>query len=110
MTWIIAKAGTVPYDLLAGCNSATHAEGESRGKMSCQHVVWCEKLGCDLVPIFIYQTMAEDHAGKNVGECHPCREFEGMQPSAFITTDTGGYSCEQIIDALGLGKAHEKCS
>ena len=29
----------------------------------------------------IYQTMAEDHARKSVGECHPYREFEGMQPS-----------------------------
>ena len=28
-----------------------------------------------------YQTMAEDHARKSVGECHPYREFEGMQPS-----------------------------
>jgi peptide/nickel transport system substrate-binding protein len=30
---------------------------------------------------FIYQIMAEDHVRKNVGECHPYREFEGMQPS-----------------------------
>jgi hypothetical protein len=28
-----------------------------------------------------YQTMAEDHARKSVDECHPYREFEGMQPS-----------------------------
>ncbi len=28
-----------------------------------------------------YQTMAEDHARKSVGECHPYREFEGMQSS-----------------------------
>lgn len=28
-----------------------------------------------------YQTMAEDHAHKSVGECHPYREFEGMQSS-----------------------------
>jgi hypothetical protein len=28
-----------------------------------------------------YQIMAEDHVRKNVGECHPYREFEGMQPS-----------------------------
>ena len=27
-----------------------------------------------------YQTMAEDHARKSVGECHPYREFE-LQPS-----------------------------
>jgi len=30
---------------------------------------------------FLYQTMAEDHARKSVGECHPYREFEGMQSS-----------------------------
>jgi hypothetical protein len=29
----------------------------------------------------IYQNMAEDHTYKGVGECHPYREFEGMQPS-----------------------------
>jgi hypothetical protein len=29
----------------------------------------------------LYQSMAEDHARKSVGECHPYREFEGMQPS-----------------------------
>jgi hypothetical protein len=29
----------------------------------------------------LYQTMAEDHARKSVGECHPYREFEGMQSS-----------------------------
>ena len=28
-----------------------------------------------------YQNMAEDHTCKGVGECHPYREFEGMQPS-----------------------------
>ena len=28
-----------------------------------------------------YQNMAEDHTYKGVGECHPYREFEGMQPS-----------------------------
>jgi hypothetical protein len=27
-----------------------------------------------------YQNMAEDHTYKGVGECHPYREFEGMQP------------------------------
>src|SRR5712671_8149440 len=27
------------------------------------------------------QNMAEDHTCKGVGECHPYREFEGMQPS-----------------------------
>ena len=32
-------------------------------------------------PYPIYQTMAEDHAHKSVGECHPYREFEGMQSS-----------------------------
>jgi hypothetical protein len=31
--------------------------------------------------LFVYQIMAEDHVRKNVGECHPYREFEGMQPS-----------------------------
>ena len=25
--------------------------------------------------------MAEDHVRKSVGEYHPCKEFEGMQPS-----------------------------
>ena len=30
---------------------------------------------------FGYQNMAEDHTCKGVGECHPYREFEGMQPS-----------------------------
>ena len=30
--------------------------------------------------------MAEDHAYKGVGECHPCREFEGMQPSRYMNT------------------------
>jgi len=30
---------------------------------------------------YFYQTMAEDHARKSVGECHPYREFEGMQSS-----------------------------
>ena len=28
-----------------------------------------------------YQNMAEDHTYKGVGECHPYREFEGIQPS-----------------------------
>ena len=28
-----------------------------------------------------YQNMAEDHTFIGVGECHPYREFEGMQPS-----------------------------
>ena len=28
-----------------------------------------------------YQNRAEDHTCKGVGECHPYREFEGMQPS-----------------------------
>ena len=28
-----------------------------------------------------YQHMAKDHTCKGVGECHPYREFEGMQPS-----------------------------
>jgi len=28
-----------------------------------------------------YQNMAEDHTYKGVGECHPYREFEGMEPS-----------------------------
>jgi Pyruvate/2-oxoacid:ferredoxin oxidoreductase gamma subunit len=31
--------------------------------------------------ISCYQTMAEDHARKSMGECHPDREFVGMQPS-----------------------------
>ena len=31
--------------------------------------------------IITYQNMAEDHTYKGVGECHPYREFEGMQPS-----------------------------
>jgi hypothetical protein len=30
---------------------------------------------------WFYQNMAEDHAFIGVGECHPYREFEGMQPS-----------------------------
>jgi hypothetical protein len=30
--------------------------------------------------------MAEDHAFIGVGECHPCREFEGMQPSRYMNT------------------------
>jgi hypothetical protein len=29
----------------------------------------------------IHQNMAEDHTCTGVGECHPYREFEGMQPS-----------------------------
>ena len=29
----------------------------------------------------VYQNMAEDHTFIGVGECHPYREFEGMQPS-----------------------------
>src|SRR2546427_11400391 len=33
-----------------------------------------------------YQTMAEDHARKSVGECHPYREFEGMQSSIKMKT------------------------
>jgi hypothetical protein len=28
-----------------------------------------------------YQNLAEDHTCKGVGECHPYRKFEGMQPS-----------------------------
>src|SRR5262249_32597097 len=31
--------------------------------------------------ISAYQNMAEDHTCKGMGECHPYREFEGMQPS-----------------------------
>jgi hypothetical protein len=31
--------------------------------------------------LHLYQNMAEDHTCKGVGECHPYREFEGMQPS-----------------------------
>ena len=34
----------------------------------------------DGLPAF-YPNMAEDHTCKGVGECHPYREFEGMQPS-----------------------------
>jgi hypothetical protein len=45
---------------------------------------------CDRMPVAslvvadprsFYQTMAEDHVRKSVGECHPYKEFEGMQPS-----------------------------
>jgi hypothetical protein len=32
--------------------------------------------------------MAEDHARKSVGECHPYREFEGMQPSIDMKTSS----------------------
>jgi hypothetical protein len=31
--------------------------------------------------ISTYQNMAFTHTYKGVGECHPYREFEGMQPS-----------------------------
>src|SRR5262249_29577843 len=31
--------------------------------------------------VLYYQNMAEDHTFIGVGECHPYREFEGMQPS-----------------------------
>ena len=34
-----------------------------------------------ILHIPVYQTMAEDHAHKSVDECHPYREFEGMQSS-----------------------------
>ena len=34
-----------------------------------------------LVPVQFHQNMAEAHTCKGVGECHPYREFEGMQPS-----------------------------
>src|SRR4030095_8731419 len=38
--------------------------------------------GLSILEIYgTYQTMAEDHARKSVDECHPYREFEGMQPS-----------------------------
>jgi len=30
----------------------------------------------------VHQNMAEDHTCKGGGECHPYREFEGMQPSS----------------------------
>jgi len=33
-----------------------------------------------------YQNMVEDHAFTGVGECHLCREFEGMQPSRYMNT------------------------
>ena len=33
-----------------------------------------------------YQNMAEDHTCKGGGECHPYREFEGMQPSREMQT------------------------
>jgi hypothetical protein len=39
------------------------------------------RQGILLLNQYYYQTMAEDHARKSVGECHPYREFEGMQPS-----------------------------
>jgi hypothetical protein len=46
--------------------------GGSKGKLP----TLAEKL------LFVlYQNMAEDHTCKGVGECHPYREFEGMQPS-----------------------------
>src|SRR5262249_34478901 len=32
------------------------------------------------------QYLAEDHTCKGVGECHPYREFEGMQPSREMQT------------------------
>jgi class 3 adenylate cyclase len=46
----------------------------------------CQDLGAHTLkglaaPLQVYQTMAEDHARKSVGECHPYREFEGMQSS-----------------------------
>ena len=34
-----------------------------------------------LLFILFYQNMAEGHTFIGVGECHPYREFEGMQPS-----------------------------
>jgi L-lactate dehydrogenase complex protein LldE len=36
---------------------------------------------CTSMLRIFYQNIAEDHAHKSVGECHPYREFEGMQPS-----------------------------
>jgi len=44
----------------------------------------------------IYQTMAEDHARKSVGECHPYREFEGMRPSRQMKTS--------LASATGVSK------
>ena len=53
--------------------------------MSGDHVVVTKAgkttYGLDRFFSSIYQIMAEDHVRKNVGECHPYREFEGMQPS-----------------------------
>ena len=40
-------------------------------------VYWVNTTGLSMS----YQNMTEDHACKGVGECHPYREFEGMQPS-----------------------------
>ena len=34
--------------------------------------------------------------------------FDSQNMAEFTTTDTGGCSCEQIIDALGLGNGHTK--
>src|SRR2546425_2919723 len=45
----------------------------------CMEVILASHLAARFAGL--YQTMAEDHARKSVGECHPYREFEGMQSS-----------------------------
>jgi predicted ATPase len=49
--------------------------------LSVQAIPYWQQAGQQAVERSAYQNMAEDHTCKGVGECHPYREFEGMQPS-----------------------------
>jgi hypothetical protein len=50
--------------------------------------------------------MAEDHTCKGVGECHPYREFEGMQPSRSMQTSLA--SATSVSPWVSTEKFYEK--
>jgi hypothetical protein len=63
-------------------NQMQQAQGDACVRF--RQLVVIEQVLCErLCPQWqsAYQNMAEDHTCKGVGECHPYREFEGMQPS-----------------------------
>src|SRR5262245_2336301 len=65
-----------PMLYAAGPNYRGHVEGMARRRGAAPIGANPLSHAC-----LVYQNMAEDHTYKGVGECHPYREFEGMQPS-----------------------------
>src|SRR5262249_8091406 len=66
--------------------------GGAVGVDACRDGGECAQASSAPLPVLLhpeqatYQNMAEDHTFIGVGECHPYREFEGMQPSRSMQT------------------------